>query len=158
MLIALPSLLAPARTQKKGFFEMTMHSYKGRDAKLRKLGFSSYREYLQSRLWKSIRLRVLHRDKNKCVCCDAEATEVHHRAYSQSALTGRSIASLVSVCRLCHKTAEWNGSRKTTLQEANRSIPTTTKLCHQCRKNPLGSKRINIKTNLCSRCRRDSRR
>ena len=38
---------------------MSINRYKQRDEVLRSIGFQSYKEYLESDLWKSIRSRVL---------------------------------------------------------------------------------------------------
>lgn len=61
----------------------------------------SYREYLASDLWKTIRARVLKRDNETC-CCGNRATQVHHREYSPAVMTGHNDAMLVSLCKPCH--------------------------------------------------------
>ena len=76
------------------------------------LGFSSYPDYLDSRLWLSIRARVLARDLGRCICCDRPAVSVHHITYNLSVLRGEQDDQLVSVCLGCHKTIEfWHGKK-----------------------------------------------
>lgn len=67
-----------------------------------------YEAYMLSPLWKTIRERVLQRDKGLCVGCGHRASQVHHRNYSQSVMSGRNIKPLASLCRQCHDTIHSN--------------------------------------------------
>lgn len=87
---------------------------------VRKLGFSRYLGYLHSDLWKSIRLRVLMRDRFSCRMCGARANQVHHRRYVMSAMDGTNIGLLVSLCGKCHELIEFKDGVKTSLSTANR--------------------------------------
>lgn len=129
----------------------TFAVYQKRNKKIRDLGFSSYAEYLASPLWASIRGRVLRRDKHKCQVCGDKATQVHHRSYTVAALRGTCLKAMKAVCRSCHELAEWEGSRKTHLMEANRVIGSGLTFCVRCRKNPTKKGR-----ELCGRCKRES--
>jgi hypothetical protein len=89
-------------------------SYAKRDNKIRLLGLgSNYREYLASDLWKSIRKRVMERDKGTCRICFEAASQVHHSAYTKAGLTGTAITGLYAVCRGCHEFIEFeqNGDK-----------------------------------------------
>lgn len=80
--------------------------YAYRNENLRRLGFKSYRSYLKSALWATIRARVIDRDK-RCVRCQwPKDLQVHHRAYDPATLRGDDINSLSTVCERCHKGAE----------------------------------------------------
>lgn len=86
--------------------------YATRFSALRSLGFANYQEYLHSSLWQEIRARVLRRDRNKCKCCQAKASQVHHGDYSYEFLSGDSLDMLYSLCSECHKSVEFDGTRK----------------------------------------------
>lgn len=87
--------------------------------KYRRLGFLGYDDYLNSPKWARIRARVMDRDGHKCRKCGGPAEVVHHTAYSKTVLKGKQDWRLVSLCHSCHKLAEFDGDRKTNLQEAN---------------------------------------
>lgn len=60
-----------------------------------------YDEYLNSEKWKSLRLKILERDKNICqACLINKATQVHHLTYER--FTDECCFDLVSVCVPCH--------------------------------------------------------
>ena len=66
-----------------------------------KIGYDEYLEYLNSKEWRSKRLKVLERDKYVCQSClSAEAKEVHHITYKH--LKNEPLFELVSVCKPCH--------------------------------------------------------
>ncbi len=76
---------------------------------LKRLGFDSYRQYIASPLWKSIRDRVLARDGHKCVRCKKPARTVHHAHYGYDVLRGERIESLASACGSCHESCGHSG-------------------------------------------------
>lgn len=80
-------------------------SYAERSREVRRLGFSTYKAYLQSDLWKTIRRRVLQRNGD-CRRCGVVATQVHHASYDRKTMTGETINSLIPCCSRCHRTAE----------------------------------------------------
>lgn len=87
-----------------------------------KLG-ANYADYLGSPLWRSIRSRVLDRDKLRCTCCSKRANQVHHLDYSRVTLLGESLNGLVSICRRCHKRIEYTKKgAKRSLSAANRML------------------------------------
>lgn len=77
-------------------------AYRERDAALRTLGFESYTQYLESDLWKSIRRRVIERDKGRCRLCNGQAVQVHHRSYRIETLRGQDLQPLAAICCGCH--------------------------------------------------------
>lgn len=95
-------------------------SYRKRDAKLRRLGFESYREYLDSDLWKSIRLKVLQRDDFKCVVCGQPAQVVHHANYSMHNLANGG-PTMRSMCHGCHHFIEFDQDGKKVRLSESRS-------------------------------------
>lgn len=95
-------------------------AYAIRDAILLELGFASYRAYLQSELWASIRERVLNRDGMRCQCCGKKASQVHHHRYTREVLLGEAIDDLRSICGGCHRSSEIGEYGKVPLKEANK--------------------------------------
>lgn len=102
--------------------------YKYRDDNLRALGFSSYRAYLASELWLSIRARVIARDGRRCQRCGraARVLQVHHRAYDPATLRGDRIDAITTACERCHRKAErprdYTRTSHDRLQAANHSL------------------------------------
>ena len=96
--------------------------YAGRDKALKNLGFASYRDYLNSDLWHSIRESVLQRDNHLCVPCGKKATQVHHMRYTHSVLKGLDLGGLISICGGCHVSAEFHYDQKNSLSKANGKI------------------------------------
>lgn len=77
-----------------------------RNDNLAAMGFPSFRAYLKSALWQSIRQRVFA-DQPVCIACGRKkATQVHHRAYDPATLRGDCPNSLSPVCARCHRMAE----------------------------------------------------
>ncbi len=71
-------------------------------------GYETYREYLLSDLWQSIRERVLDLHDRKCGLCKGAATQVHHRHYGIRTLTGKTLVHLFPVCGPCHLLIEFD--------------------------------------------------
>lgn len=95
---------------------------------LRKMGYSSYKAYLQSDLWAKIRRKVLD-DRPNCEMCGRPAQCVHHRSYSESALRGERVlqgygkGSLVSLCMGRHEKIEFTcDGRKRRIENANNRL------------------------------------
>ena len=109
-------------------------SYDERDAIIRSLGFESYKAYLQSDLWRSIRSRVYEKHGHKCYVCRKQgvfkvpATEVHHRRYTPQNLAGESIFGMFPVCRECHISVEFKDGRKVSTETSYRLFNRTTGL------------------------------
>lgn len=90
-----------------------VNAYTRRNEIILLLGFSSYRAYLRSPLWKEIRTKKLKRDP-QCFGCGRRAQQVHHGDYTMDNLTGASESELYSVCKMCHRWSEFtkNGHKR----------------------------------------------
>ena len=99
-----------------------MKEYAARNALLKALGYATYKAYLASPLWKSIRARVLRRFGGKCKGCGRRASQVHHHHYTREVLTGRSIEGMSAVCGNCHEGIEFHEEVKLELRQANRRL------------------------------------
>lgn len=89
------------------------NGYKVRLEVLRRNGFKSYKQYLASDLWKSIRARVLERDEFKCKVCERKASQVHHLSYGDVTIRGERLDKMEAVCGRCHLRLEMKRGTKT---------------------------------------------
>lgn len=97
--------------------------YRIRNEILEKVGFDSYKSYLESNTWHQIRSKILE-DNTLCVCCKSRlATQVHHLDYSYETIIGEKLDGLIPVCKSCHQAAEVSedGTKKS-LAEANKFL------------------------------------
>lgn len=96
-------------------------SYKSRNKNLKNLGYSTYRAYLASPLWKEIRERVFRHHGRLCNVCGRRATQVHHIRYGVADLTGVRLRFMRPICEGCHVSVEFTecGS-KTTVAKAKK--------------------------------------
>ena len=69
---------------------------------IRELGFSTYKGYCSSPLWREIRRRAFAEKGRECVCCNSTAKVIHHRNYKPETMSGKSIKALVPLCGRCH--------------------------------------------------------
>lgn len=94
-------------------------SYEERQIALTELKFNSYREYLDSKLWKVIRKHILDRDVNFCRArkCNNRSKEVHHFNYGIVTLLGQSPQTLVTFCRSCHEKAHFEDGKSLPLKQ-----------------------------------------
>lgn len=86
-------------------------AYEKRGRLLRELGFDSYKTYLSSPLWHSIRAKVLVGGV-KCYGCPGKANQVHHGRYTRENLSGTSLRYLYPICRDCHERIEFERGKK----------------------------------------------
>lgn len=99
--------------------------YRQRNELLKEMGFSSYRDYLDSDLWREIKRKKLTKTVAvRCrICLRNNATTLHHTSYDQSVMTGEDLEPLVPICRWCHKAIEFDGERKVErLAQVNRRM------------------------------------
>lgn len=104
--------------------------YQYRDDNLLGLGFKSYRSYLKSDLWKSIRERVLVANRICAACARRSSSQVHHRSYDPATLRGDDIRSLSAVCSRCHA----KGERPWAIQDRQVRLMRMNKLACRARK------------------------
>lgn len=102
--------------------ERTFLSMENRPFLLSKLGMKSYPEYLSSPLWKRIKQIAFSRLGNKCVICGERTNILHHKSYDWRTLIGEDFSFLVPICNRHHEEIEFDGTRKTTLFEANQRL------------------------------------
>lgn len=95
-------------------------TYQSRNKNLTRMGFESYKEYLNSPLWREIRKRVYLIKGDKCFLCEGQATELHHNRYHQNDLSGKKIRNINPVCLTCHLDLEFKNGKKTELERAKR--------------------------------------
>lgn len=92
--------------------------YSDRNWNLKALGFSNYREYLQSQLWYDIKSRILKRDSYRCRLCRNKGLIPHHNSYSLDSLAGKNIDDIVTVCKKCHELIEFHEGSKRSFKQA----------------------------------------
>lgn len=97
-------------------------SYQSRAWFMKKLGFSSYREYLESALWAEIRKRVFEVKGRRCWLCGRPATQAHHTRYHEADLTGRKLKHIHPICGPCHKEVEFMDGEKQTVAGAKKAF------------------------------------
>lgn len=101
------------------------HSYDSRNRILQSLGFSTYRAYLKSAVWKQAKAKALHEKGDKCLWCNGKAITVHHSQYDIETLKGTTSRFLWPICEPCHHKAEFCNNVKTGLREANERLGIT---------------------------------
>lgn len=87
---------------------------------------TEYQEYMASELWRTIRERIMERDRWTCQACGRKATVVHHKSYDREVLDGNRDSDLIAICNHCHQQIEFtfnDGSRaKNSLAKANAKL------------------------------------
>ena len=106
-----PARYAKYQHQKKQGKPRRATAYSIRNEVLKKIGFMSYAEYLESQLWKVIREAKLAVDPG-CEICGVPAQAIHHISYKYSALVGKNRRALVSICNDCHNKIEFTEGGK----------------------------------------------
>jgi hypothetical protein len=75
--------------------------YRGFRERLRDAGFQSYKEYLQSELWRQKKAEFFEVRPRKCwVCSSQDQFEVHHKTYER--VTSERLDDLIGLCGKCH--------------------------------------------------------
>ena len=105
--------------------------YERRNAALLELGFKDYKQYLRSKLWKSIRRTQLALEP-LCYGCGRKSNQIHHTVYKIEVLTGKSTEGLVSTCARCHRWCEFtrNGFKRSP-EQASLEFEKVRKMCLQ---------------------------
>jgi len=97
-------------------------SYKSRNDWLARMGFGSYRDYLNSDLWRDIRRKVFAAKGSRCRICRKKATELHHHRYHGNDLAGIKTKFIHPVCRACHISIEFDGGKKRDMRKARQAF------------------------------------
>jgi len=93
--------------------------YSTRNLNLKLMGLKTYKHYLYSKMWKSIRVKVFTAKGRICSLCPAKATELHHNRYHIDDLAGRTLEHIHPICNSCHDFIEHGqGNIKRHLHEA----------------------------------------
>ena len=87
-------------------------SYKDRSRILRSIGYATYKEYLKTPLWATIRACVFRNKGNRCCICQERADVIHHSHYSKAIFAGSSYRYLYPICRECHTCVEYKDGKK----------------------------------------------
>ncbi len=95
--------------------------YEARNARLAKMGYENYHEYLKSDDWRVLRNERLQAEPCCCMC-SKPATQVHHFSYEEEVLLGLIQELLFSVCEDCHHLIEFDGLEKRTLRAAQQNL------------------------------------
>jgi 5-methylcytosine-specific restriction endonuclease McrA len=101
--------------------------------------------YLKSFEWKNKRENILKRDNYKCVCCNSDATQVHHINYNNVYL--ENFTDLISVCYNCHQKIHFLGEVYFNNLKANFGI---LKYCNSCKNYHNNNLPINF--TFCNNC------
>ena len=100
--------------------------YARRTEALFELGFTDYKQYCRSKLWKSIRSAQLEKYPMCYGCVIRPANQVHHAHYSLEILSGLTSDGLWSLCARCHRGCEFSrqGKFKLSPQQATNQMHT----------------------------------
>lgn len=71
---------------------------------IKKLGYSSYKEYLNSPHWAKTKNEVYKRHGKKCyICGSLNKIQIHHLIYTVKNIKRGSTSNLMPVCYICHE-------------------------------------------------------
>lgn len=89
---------------KRGLKPVFVKSLKNsKDKKVKHLFNKPYKTFLKSSYWKEVRLTVLKRDNNTCVCGNTKYLQVRHKTYKNHFKEHENLQDLITLCRDCHK-------------------------------------------------------
>lgn len=91
--------------------EKVKRAYADREINCKALGFKSYKGYLKSELWASIRTKKFTESKGVCFKCGRPADAIHHSSYTLPVLKGENMKKLHAVCNDCHNRMEYFSSK-----------------------------------------------
>lgn len=95
-------------------------NYAERAIALDRLKFRSYEEYLSSKLWQTIRERVIELKGNQCSLCPKRYECIHHHSYRRDVLSGKNIQPLFPLCHACHEQIEFSDGHKRQMSEVQK--------------------------------------
>lgn len=62
-----------------------------------------YRAFIATEFWRLVRLKVLNRDRERCVVCrSTEELQVHHKTYKNHGYEDSNLDDLITLCLDCH--------------------------------------------------------
>lgn len=87
-------------------------------------GFKTYRKYLESALWRSIKRQELRKAGGRCAACSKTTDTIHHRDYRPRVLLGEDRTPLIALCARCHDRVHHmeGGRRRNTWDECERVL------------------------------------
>lgn len=90
--------------------------------KLRKLGYTSYRDYLASDHWRALRRAYCEAGLPQCcLACGSPWFQLHHRTYTR--LGREQLGDLLPLCGDCHtKVHEYERTHRTTIQATHKIL------------------------------------
>lgn len=111
------------RTHRVEHNKIVTAGYQNRETNCKALGFMSYKAYLKSELWSSIRARKFGESGGICFKCGQHADAVHHSSYGLETLKGNDTSKLHAVCNGCHSEMEYfkNGDKAAIYQTMRRT-------------------------------------
>lgn len=79
--------------------------YIKRNKALKKMGYSSYKEYLSSDEWRMVKERFRKKKgSNRCFVCGTSGNlQVHHNKYHAKPMKNGTTGNLIALCGECHK-------------------------------------------------------
>lgn len=95
-------------------------NYAERAIALDRLKFGSYEDYLSSKLWQTIRERVIELKGKQCSLCPKRYECIHHHSYRRDVLSGKNIQPLFPLCHSCHEQIEFSDGHKRQMSEVQK--------------------------------------
>jgi hypothetical protein len=124
-------IIEPGDEKKVSSRQGKLRAYIRRNKLLKRLGFTSYKAYLATDLWKRIRDSHL-KSHPLCFGCGRTAKTVHHGQYTPANLLGHTSEHLYSICHGCHERIEFHHrtGRKLTPKAATKQLKRKHKRTH----------------------------
>lgn len=98
--------------------EVDCQGYSRRKKALKKLGFKTYQEYLDSPFYKQVRTAAFGIKGTDCILCSKPANVIHHNRYKRADLVGETFDHLHPICNACHYLIEFDDNdRKRNLKD-----------------------------------------
>lgn len=126
--------------------------YRVRQQALLEIGFQTYKEYLKSALWESIRDAVLEAHSHQCRACGRTAYTVHHVTYTSRVLLGKDRSQLIPICRACHKAIETKDGWKR--RDANEIARALSYRAMRCGRGKRFGRKFNPKCRCCLKAKK----
>jgi 5-methylcytosine-specific restriction endonuclease McrA len=69
-----------------------------------------YEDYRKTKLWKTIKCRVMIRDNHHCQRCGGAAELIHHICYDDLVMLGQDDSKLIALCSGCHELVHYKNT------------------------------------------------